>query len=419
MAWNEPGNDNDKPTDSNGGNQPNKPSKPSRPDNPWANNANKGSGNRGGSNRNNQQPPDLEEVLKELKARLGGLFGGNSNNSSRKAGGGSKGNGSKDNNGGYGGLIVLLLISALAWFVYDASYTIDTRETGVVLRFGKALEGEDQLLGEGFHLRWPRPIERVITVNSQTIYTESYESPIITKDLSIVMVSLDVQYRKKDPYAYAFRMTDPEFTLKKAVSASIRRIIGQAELGDVLTNAGSINSDVGRGAVNRQVTEELGKVMASYNTGIEITDVNINNILPPDNVLASFEGITQAGQESEQVVNVAERARNKIETEAAGTADGLIEQAEAYGEKRRLGAEGEAERFRQLYLQYRLAPEVTRDRMYLETMERVMSTSQKVIVDVQSGDSMTVLPLDQLLNARKPQTQQSDDTDNPSETGGQ
>lgn len=425
MAWNDPGNNSGKDDDKPSTPQQDSDNKPSKePDNPWAN-ANRGNrngnrnGNRGG---NNQQPPDLDEVLKQLKERLGGLFGGGKSGN-RNGRGGNAGNGGKDNKGGYGGLVALLLISAVAWFVYDASYTIDTRETGVVMRFGEALNGEDQLLSEGFHLRWPRPIERVITVNSKTIYTESYKSGIITKDLSLVMVSLDVQYQKKDPYAYAFRMADPEFTLKKAVSASIRRVIGRANLDDVLTNAGG-SDDVGRGAVNRKVTEELNKVMDEYQTGIEITDVNINDILPPEEVRDSFERITKAGQQSEQVVNVAERERNKIETEAEGTADGMLEAANAYGSQREFRARGEAERFRQLYVQYKLAPEVTRDRMYLETMEKVMQKSSKIIVDVQGGDSMTVLPLDQLIRQRPTATTNdnaatSNATTNTNAQGGQ
>lgn len=416
MAWNEPG-DNDKPNNKpdgqdsgqNNGDSKQKPDPNKRPDNPWAA-ANRGSnrgsnGQRRGSN-NNQQPPDLEEALKELKARLASLFG--------LASGGKSGNkktGSNNASGGYGGLIVLLLITAVAWFVYDSLYVIDAQEQGVVLRFGEARE---ELLEPGLNLRWPRPIERVFVVNTQAKDERSYESEIITKDLSLVHVKLDIQYRKADPVAYLFNTASPEETMEKAISAAIRKIIGEVGLQDALSNKASsaaqktANEIVGREAVNNAFQSELQTIMDDYNTGIVLVEVLIGELLPPEKIRDSFEGITEATQESKRVINEAKKTQNTLETEAEGTAKGILSEANRDAETLKKRAKGEATRFDKLYQQYRLAPKVTRDRLYLEVMEKVLASSSKIILDGGEGsNNMTVLPLDQLIKSRVQQKEES------------
>jgi len=335
MAWNEPG----------GGNN-------SR--DPW------GGGNQG--------PPDLDEALKKLQQRLGGLFGG----SGGRGGGGASAS-----------LILVLLGGAALIWALMGFYQIDEQERAVILRFGKyhatAQPG----------LQWNPPlIDEVIRVNTTKVRAASFRETMLTQDENIVEVSMSVQYVIDDVTDFVLEVRQPENSLQHASQSALRHVVGGMPMDLVLTE--------GRAQIAIEVQDRLQNYLTNYTTGIRISKVNVDDSKPPTQVQAAFDDVIKAREDEERVKNEAQSYANGIVPEARGKAQREIEEANAYREEVIANAEGEADRFNNLLTEYRKAPVVTRERLYLDAVQNVLASTSKVLVDVEGGNNMMYLPLDKL-----------------------
>lgn len=347
MAWNEPG----------GGNQGDK--------DPWG-------------NRNDQGPPDLDEAFRKLQNNLTEMFGGKKSS----GGGGSAGSGGGISGGMLGAMAGVLF---LIWLVMGV-YTIDQQERGVVLRFGK--EQPDVVL-PGLH--WNPPIiDRVLKENVTRVRDIRIDSEMLTEDENIVkVVNMTVQYVISDVSNYLLRVKNPDVSLIQATESALRHEVGSAVMNDVLTE--------GRATLAAAVQQRVQDYMDEYRTGITVTQVNVDETAPPDAVRAAFDDVIKAREDEVRYRNEADAYANQIVPEARGEAQRLLEEAEGYRQRVVAQARGEAQRFNKLYAEYELAPEVTRERIYIDTLESVMSNSTKVMIDVDGGNNLLYLPLDQIM----------------------
>lgn len=361
MAWNEPGGGRD----------------------PW------------GGRDNQQGPPDLEEALKNLQNKLSRIFGGG------KPGGGAGGRGG--GRLGFMGVGVIAVIVLVVW-VLAGIYIVEQPERGVVTRFGKYVRTE----GPGPHWR-PYFIEDVQTVNVEQVRTAEIgfrttgrnegssvarESLMLTQDENIVDVKFAVQYRVKDAKDYLFNVVAPDRTLVDVTETSVREIVGKSKLDYVITG--------GRSAVAATVQEMAQQILDQYGTGIVITSVNMQDAQPPAEVQEAFSDAVKAREDEVRLKNEAEAYANDILPKARGDADAMREQAEGYRQRVIAVAQGETSRFLSVLKEYRKAPEVTRKRLYLEAVESVLANTSKVLVDVEGGNNLVLLPLDKLMT-RQPQ----------------
>ncbi len=360
MAWNEPGGGNNK--------------------DPW-----------GG--RSDQGPPDLDEVVRKMQDKLGGLFGGRKGKS--KGGGGGGGSGA-----GFTGFGLILGIAAIVW-LFSGIYIIDAGKQGVVLRFGAFSE----ITMPGPHWRIPYPVEQVKIVDveqrrfveigyrsgsaGQSTVAVPREALMLTGDENIVDIKLAVQYQVGDAKNYLFNVRDPNAVLKQVAESAIREVIGKNEMDFVLKE--------GRAEVVSGTREVMQKTLDRYNSGLLVSDVNLQDAQPPDEVQAAFSDAIKAREDKERLKNEAEAYANDIIPKARGAAARQIQESEAYREALVAKAEGEASRFSQLLQEYTRAPEVTRKRLYFETMESVLSRTGVVLVDSESANSLMYLPIDQLM----------------------
>jgi membrane protease subunit HflK len=349
MAWNEPG----------GGNQDDK--------DPWG-------------KRDDQGPPDLDEAFRKLQNSLGEMFGG-------KKGGGSSGGGSSmpafSKN-----IVGLVLVVIIGLWAFSGIYTLDQQERGVILRFGKV---QEQVLLPGLH--WNPPfIDKVLKTNVTRVRSATNSSEMLTEDENIVIVKMSVQYVVSDVSKYLLRVRNPDQSLDQATESALRHEVGSSLMNDVLTQ--------GRAELGERVKLRIQTYMARYGTGIEVTQVNIDETAPPDAVRAAFDDVIKAREDEVRVRNEANAYANQVIPEARGEAQRLIEESLGYKERVIAQARGEADRFNKLYAEYKLAPEVTRERIYLDTIESVMSNSTKVMVDVKGGNNMLYLPLDKIMEQR-------------------
>jgi membrane protease subunit HflK len=361
MAWNEPGGSGDK--------------------DPWG-------GNRG--NRGNQGPPDLDEVFKNLQKKFGSLFGGK--------GGRSSGGGSGLAGGGFGiGIVIAIL---LVFWMATGFYKVEEAERGVVFRFGEHVETTQR----GLHWHLPVPIERVEKVDVTKVFTIPLNSTMLTQDENIVDILGTVQYQIDNAEKYLFNVRDPELSLAQVTESALRESIGGSKMDYVITE--------GRGEIAIQVRGIIQEIVNNYETGLNIFKVNIQSAKPPDAVKDAFDDVTQAREDEERFKNEAEAYRNEVLPKARGAAARMREEAEAYRNEVIARAEGEAERFEQLLKEYKKAPQITRDRLYLDMMESVLSNSSKVMVDVQGGNNLLYLPLDKLMDRQSTgKTQVEQDAD--------
>ena len=347
MAWNEPG----------GNNQGDK--------DPWG-------------NKNDQGPPDLDEAFKKLQNNLSQMFGGKSGGSGGSGGGSSL----KMNSGMIAGLIILAVVG----WALSGVYTLDEKERGVVLRLGKV---NDEILLPGLH--WNPPIiDRVMFESVTDVKSIQHNSEMLTEDENIVKVNMQVQYVVSDVKEYLLRVSNPVQSLYQSTESALRHEVGSALMNDVLTS--------GRAELGFKVKDRIQTYMNRYTTGIEVTQVVIDETAPPDAVRAAFDDVIKAREDEVREKNEATAYANQVVPEARGEAQRLVEQALGYKERVIARARGEAARFNALYAEYELAPEVTRERLYLDTMEAVMSNSTKVMVDVEGGNNLLYLPLDKLIN---------------------
>jgi len=344
MAWNEPG----------GGNQGDK--------DPWG-------------NRNDEGPPDLDEAFRKLQNNLSQMFGGS-------GGAGSGGGSSQPLNMNLIGLAFLVL--ALIYGVMGV-YTVDQQERGVVLRFGEKL---DEVVLPGLH--WNPPfIDQVLIENVTRVRSRPHDSEMLTEDENIVKVKMTVQYVIDDIIAYKLNVRDPDKSLYQATESALRHVVGSTEMHDILTE--------GRAALAQSVKSRIQTYMNDYGTGIRVTQVAVDETAPPDAVRAAFDDVIKAREDEVRLRNEADAYANQIVPEARGQAQRLLEEAEAYKERVIAQSRGEAERFNKLYAEYKLAPEVTKSRMYIDTLEAVMSNSTKVMIDVDGGNNLMYLPLDKIM----------------------
>jgi membrane protease subunit HflK len=342
MAWNEPGGNGDK--------------------DPWG-------------NRGNQGPPDLDEVFRNFQKKFGSLFGGK--------GGGRGGRGSgKGGNIGIGIVIAIVL----AFWMATGFYIVEEAERGVVLRFGKHVDTTQS----GLHWHLPTPIESVTKVDVTKVQPVPLRATMLTQDENIVDIEGTIQYQVADATAYLFNVRTPEISLSQAAESALRESIGQSKMDFVITE--------GRGQIAFQVENNIQEIMNGYGTGIKVIKVNILNAKPPEAVKDAFDDVTQAREDEVRLRNEAESYRNEVMPKARGAAARLREEADAYKKEVIAKAEGEAERFTQLLKEYRKAPAVTRDRLYLDMMESVLANSSKVMVDVQGSNNLLYLPLDKLMS---------------------
>ena len=370
MAWNEPGS---------GGDNSNKGGS----NDPWG----KPSGNKPGGGKPGG-PPDLEQALTDLKNKFGALFGVKPRQRSGGSGGSS---GTEGEGSGFGVLIAIVIGLMVLWTAMDSFHIISAREKGVVLRFGKF----DRILMPGLNYTWPRPIEMVTRVDVTQVRSTSEKVRMLTKDENLVDIDFAVQYTVDDPLQFAYGIDDPEKTLVQVSEAAIRQIVGSRTLDDVLVGSrGEIANDA------RKVMESI--LRDRYHAGILISSVNMQDASVPSEVKNSFDDAIRAREDEQKLVNEALAEKSKLVPGAEGRSARLLQDAEAYRDVLIATAKGEASRFDQLVAAYKLAPEVTRKRLYLETMESIYAKTPKVLIDKQagSGNSMIYLPLDQLLQQK-------------------
>lgn len=369
----------------------------------WGNRGNdgdRGEGNRGG----NQGPPDLEEVWRDFNQRLSGMFGG-------KRGGRPGGSDGGDNGGGGGngpqlpsfsfkqfggGIGALLALVAVVWLA-SGFYTVDANQRGVVLRLGKFTETTEP----GLRWRLPAPIETHEIVDLTGVRTVEVgyrgsernkvlrESLMLTDDENIINIQFAVQYVLNNPENYVFNNRFPDESVAQAAETAMREIVGKSPMDFVLYE--------GREEIAATAQELMQRILDRYQTGIQISRVTMQNAQPPEQVQAAFDDAVKAGQDRERQKNEGEAYANDVIPRARGTASRLIEEGNAYRERVVANAEGEASRFNQVYAEFKRAPEVTRERMYLETMQQVLASTSKVMIDAKGNGNMLFLPLDKLI----------------------
>jgi membrane protease subunit HflK len=326
-------------------------------------------------------PPNLEEMLKKFYQKgLQQLTG--------KKSGGSQGNGGSTPESNFNfpgiGLGIILATLFLIWFIWGI-FIINPAEQGVILRFGRYVGS----VGPGPH--WAPPfIEEVFRVNEQKISTYSYDAEMLTKDENIVSVAVAVQYRIKDARAYLFGVVKPQDSLQQATASALRQVIGQTNLNQVLTS--------GREQIRQQVQGQITKILSRYNTGLVITDVAMQPAKAPEEVKEAFDDAIKAQEDEQRYENQAQAYAMQVEPIAKGQAQRLLADAKAYQQQVVLHASADVAPFLALLPEYKKSPQVMRERMYLETLEHVLSDNNKILVDTQgSGNNMFYLPLDKLL----------------------
>ena len=356
MAWNEPG-----------GNSNNQ--------DPWGGG---GGGRRGGGDQ--KGPPDLDEAFRKLQDSLNGMFGG------KKRGGGSSSGGS-GRRGGFG-LVWIGLVVLLAVWLFNAVYIVDEQEQAVVLRFGKYHE----TVGPGLNIYFP-PIDRKFQANVTRERSYTKQGQMLTEDENIIEVPLTVQYRIDNLQSFVLNVDSPEVSLQHATDSAVRHVVGSTSMDQVLTE--------GREVMAAEVKERLQRFLDNYGTGIIVTQVNLQSAAAPREVQEAFDDVIRAREDEQREKNQAESYANSVIPEARGQAQRMLEEASGYREAVISRAQGEADRFSKLVAEYRKAPDVTRQRLYLETMQEVMSNTSKVLVTGESGqNNLLYLPLDKMINSR-------------------
>jgi len=318
-------------------------------------------------------PPDLDEIVRKMQQGLGSLFG-------RRPG----------NVGDDGSSLtwIFVFLALIAWLSYDMVYTIDQQERGVVLRFGEYVT----TLQPGLNIRFPRPIENVIVINVGQVRSITHKAIMLTQDENIVDVEVAVQWRIKEPTDYQFNVYAPDTTLRQVTESAVREVIGKSELDFVLTE--------GRSEIAQRQQKLMQQIMDDYKTGILILGVEMQPAKPPDEVKAAFDDAIKSREDEQRLVNEAEAYRNDVIPKARGAAARLREESNAYKARVIAKSEGEASRFEQLLAEYEQAPEITRQRLYLDSIESVLSNTNKVLLDTEGSNSLMYLPIDQLLEKR-------------------
>ncbi len=357
MSWNESGDRDDK----------------GKKKDPWGN--------------NEAGPPNIDEALKQLQRKLRNLFGGQESPS------GPSGPVSFKNGSGQGsgrnislGLIALALATV---YIISGIYIVGPAEEAVVLRLGRYVATEKP----GPH--WIAPfIETREIVNVQEVKTIERGGPMLTKDENIVNANIAVQYRINNPKEFLFNIVNPETSLKQVADSALRAVVAQSTLNEVLTS--------GRSEIGAEISKQVQQILNNYKSGIEISDLAMQQTKAPDAVKPAFDDAIKAQQDEERLVNEAQAYAHKIIPIAEGRAKRTLEEAKAYKQQVILGAEGKTEKFAKVLPEYQRSPKVTRERMYIDTLQEVYATTPKILIDVNSGNNLVYLPLDKIMQQSKP-----------------
>jgi membrane protease subunit HflK len=354
----------------------------------WGNQ--QGGGKRGGK----QGPPDLEELWRDVNRRLSGFFG--------KKGGVGNGGGADNTPPSltpkqFGGGIGILIALVVAVWLSSGFYVVDASQRGIVLQFGAFKEMTDP--GLRWRLPWPIQGHQIVNLTGVRTVEIGYrgteknkvpkEALMLTDDENIVSVQFAVQYLLKDPKAYLFKNRNPDDTVTQAAETAIREVVGKSKMDFVLYE--------GRDQIAANTQKLIQEILDRYETGIQIRSVSMQGTQPPEQVQAAFDDAVKAGQDRERHKNEGQAYANDVIPRARGTASRLMEEANGYKQRIIATAEGDASRFKQILVEYSKAPEVTRTRMYLETVQQVYTNTSKVMVDAKGSGNLLYLPLDKLM----------------------
>jgi modulator of FtsH protease HflK len=335
-------------------------------------------------------PPDLDELWRDFNQRLGRLFG--------------KGNGGGDSGGGFrpdmrgagAGIGVVAIIILFLWLV-SGFFIVQEGQTGVVLTFGKF----SHTTPAGFNWRWPYPIQTHEIVNVSQVRTvevgyrgsvknkQPREALMLTEDENIIDIQFAVQYTLKSAAEWTFSNREPEDTIKQVAETAIREIVGRSKMDFVLYE--------GREKVALDVHKLMQDIADRYNAGVQITNVTMQGVQPPEQVQTAFDDAVKAGQDRERQKNEGQAYANDVIPRARGAASRLLQESEAYRARVIASAQGDVSRFKQVLGEYQKAPAVTRDRMYIEAMQQIFSNTTKVLMESKSGSNLIYLPLDKLI----------------------
>ncbi len=347
MPWNEPGNNQS---------GPNKPNKPNR-------------GN---------EPQGFDQIFSDFFNSLKSLFGG----------------GGSSNNNGAQAPILFFVMAILGLSLWSAAYRIDQPERGVVLIFGEY----SHTMQPGLNFTLPKPFAQVYKVNVETVRQEDNSGQMLTEDKNLIEIDYSIQYRIDETRVndYLFNISNPQNTVSQVAESAMRQVAGTSTLDHIVNE--------NRTDVNFKVQSELQAMLNEYVAGIEIRQVNITEVHPPRNVKEAFDDVVKAREDQKTYINQANEYAKRVIPEAEGKVLKIIQEAEAYKESVIAEAKGKADRFDLLRTQYEMAPEVTRQRMYLETMESVLGDTAKIVMDGDDSNSLMYLPIDQLMKQGRNQS---------------
>jgi membrane protease subunit HflK len=339
-------------------------------------------------------PPDLDQLWRDFNQRLNAFFG--QKKSGPNGDGGGNGGGRPDFKGAGATAGAVAAVAALIWLA-SGSFIVQEGQTGVVFTFGQV----SHVTGAGFNWRWPAPFQSDETVNvSQMRMVEvgyrgsiknkqAREALMLTDDENIIDIQFAVQFKLKDPVAWIVNNRDSEETVRQVAETAIREVVGKSKMDFVLYE--------GREKVAYETQQLMQQILDRYATGVLINNVTLQGVQPPEQVQGAFDDAVKAGQDRERQKNEGQAYANDVIPKAHGAASRLLQEAEAYRSMVTENATGNASRFKQVLTEYQKAPAVTRDRMYLETMQQIFSSSSKVMVDAKQGSNLLYLPLDKLI----------------------
>jgi len=348
-----------------------------------------------GKNKGGSNPPDLDEVLRNVNKKLNSFFGQKKNNSNKDDDQNPRNPETKHHGGGS---VLLIVVLMLAVWLGSGFYIVDEGHRGVVLRFGQYVDTTPA--GLRWHL--PYPVEKVELVNVSQVRTVEIgyrnnvknkvlrESLMLTDDENIIDIQFAVQYILNDPENFLFKNRNSEDAVLQAAETAIREVIGKSKMDYVLYE--------GREQVAANATQLMQKILDRYQIGISINRVTMQNAQPPEQVQAAFDDAVKAGQDRERQKNEGQAYANDVIPRAVGSAARLTQESEGYKQRVIASAEGDASRFEQILTEYSKAPKVTRERLYLDMMQQVLSTTSKIIVDQKNGNNLLYLPLDKLIS---------------------